>query len=64
VERFIGDYYGSYMDEARVNKLGLCSGQAVLAEIDAMNLPTFQRAFSCKDGSAMVRPPADRCTVW
>ena len=28
------------------------------------NLPEFKQAFSCKDDSAMVRPPADRCTVW
>ncbi len=28
------------------------------------NLPEFQKAFSCKPGSAMVRPPAERCDVW
>ena len=28
------------------------------------NLPEFKQAFSCKDDSAMVRPPADRCQVW
>jgi putative endopeptidase len=28
------------------------------------NLPEFKQAFSCKDDSAMVRPPSDRCTVW
>jgi putative endopeptidase len=28
------------------------------------NLPEFQAAFSCKEGSAMVRPPAQRCEVW
>jgi len=28
------------------------------------NLPQFQQAFSCKAGSAMVRPPEDRCEVW
>lgn len=28
------------------------------------NLPAFKQAFSCKDDSAMVRPPADRCQVW
>jgi putative endopeptidase len=28
------------------------------------NLPEFKAAFSCKDDSAMVRPSADRCTVW
>jgi putative endopeptidase len=28
------------------------------------NLPEFKQAFACKDGSAMVRPSADRCQVW
>jgi endothelin-converting enzyme/putative endopeptidase len=28
------------------------------------NLPEFQKAFSCKPGSAMVRPPEIRCEVW
>ncbi len=28
------------------------------------NLPEFQQAFSCKPGSAMVRPPEKRCDVW
>jgi endothelin-converting enzyme/putative endopeptidase len=28
------------------------------------NLPEFQKAFSCKPGSAMVRPPKLRCEVW
>ncbi len=28
------------------------------------NLPEFQQAFSCKDGSAMARAPQDRCTIW
>jgi putative endopeptidase len=28
------------------------------------NLPEFQAAFACKAGSAMVRPPAQRCEVW
>ena len=28
------------------------------------NLPEFQKAFNCKAGDAMVRPPADRCEVW
>jgi len=28
------------------------------------NMPEFAAAFSCKPGSAMVRPPADRCEVW
>jgi putative endopeptidase len=28
------------------------------------NLPEFQRAFSCKAGAPMVRPPEQRCEVW
>jgi endothelin-converting enzyme/putative endopeptidase len=28
------------------------------------NLPEFEKAFSCKPGSAMVRPPDKRCDVW
>ncbi|HJT52639.1 MAG TPA: M13 family metallopeptidase [Candidatus Angelobacter sp.] len=28
------------------------------------NMPEFAAAFSCEPGSAMVRPPADRCEVW
>ncbi|HYT31546.1 MAG TPA: M13 family metallopeptidase [Thermoanaerobaculia bacterium] len=28
------------------------------------NLPEFQRAFSCKPGAPMVRPPDQRCEVW
>jgi putative endopeptidase len=28
------------------------------------NLPQFQQAFSCKAGSAMVRPADKRCEVW
>lgn len=28
------------------------------------NTPEFQKAFSCKGRSAMVRPPEQRCTVW
>jgi endothelin-converting enzyme/putative endopeptidase len=28
------------------------------------NLPEFQRAFSCKADSPMVRPPRERCEVW
>jgi endothelin-converting enzyme/putative endopeptidase len=28
------------------------------------NAPEFQQAFACKVGSAMVRPPEQRCTVW
>jgi endothelin-converting enzyme/putative endopeptidase len=28
------------------------------------NSPEFQRAFGCKDGSAMVRPPELRCVIW
>ncbi len=28
------------------------------------NMPEFQQAFQCRAGSAMVRPPAQRCEVW
>jgi len=28
------------------------------------NAPEFQQAFSCKDGSAMVRAAESRCTIW
>jgi endothelin-converting enzyme/putative endopeptidase len=28
------------------------------------NLPEFERAFSCKPGAPMVRPPEQRCAVW
>ena len=28
------------------------------------NMPAFAEAFSCKAGSAMVRPPEKRCEVW
>jgi putative endopeptidase len=28
------------------------------------NSPEFQQAFACKAGSAMVRPPEQRCAVW
>ncbi|MFL5357904.1 M13 family metallopeptidase [Archangium sp.] len=29
-----------------------------------VNLPAFQQAFQCKEGSKMVRPAAQRCEVW
>ena len=28
------------------------------------NMPEFQRAFQCKAGDAMVRPPAQQCRLW
>ncbi len=28
------------------------------------NLPAFARAFHCKAGDPMVRPPGDRCGIW
>jgi len=28
------------------------------------NMPEFQKAFSCKEGDAMVRAEAERCSVW
>jgi endothelin-converting enzyme/putative endopeptidase len=36
VEQLIGDYYGSCMDDARVNKLGLSPAEPMLKEIDSM----------------------------
>jgi len=35
-EQLIGDYYGSCMNEAAVNKLGIAPAKPMLAEIDAM----------------------------
>lgn len=28
------------------------------------NMPEFQQAFQCREGSPMVRPPVQRCEVW
>ena len=28
------------------------------------NFPAFAKAFDCKSGDAMVRPPSDRCEIW
>ncbi len=28
------------------------------------NTPEFRQAFACKAGSAMVRPPEQRCVIW
>ena len=28
------------------------------------NMPEFQEAFQCKQGDAMVRPPASQCKLW
>src|SRR5437899_472979 len=39
VEQLIGDYYGSCMDEARINKLGIAPAKPTLDEIDAMKTP-------------------------
>ena len=39
VEQLIGDYYGSCMDETRINKLGIAPAKPMLAEIDAMKTP-------------------------
>jgi putative endopeptidase len=36
VEQLIGDYYGSCMDEARINKLGLAPAEPMLKDIDVM----------------------------
>ena len=37
VEQLIGDFYGSCMDEARINKLGLTPAEPMLKEIRAMS---------------------------
>ncbi|TXH39763.1 MAG: M13 family peptidase [Burkholderiaceae bacterium] len=29
-----------------------------------VNMPEFEKAFSCKPGQAMVKPEAERCKVW
>jgi endothelin-converting enzyme/putative endopeptidase len=39
VEQLIGDYYGSCMDEARINKLGMAPAEPMLKEIDAIKSP-------------------------
>ncbi|HEY6307529.1 MAG TPA: M13 family metallopeptidase [Candidatus Angelobacter sp.] len=39
VEQLIGDFYGSCMDEARINKLGLAPAEPMLKDIDAMKSP-------------------------
>ncbi len=39
VEQLIGDYYGSCMDESRINKAGIAPAQPFLAEIDAIKTP-------------------------
>jgi predicted metalloendopeptidase len=28
------------------------------------NMPEFANAFQCKAGDPMVRPPAERCSLW
>ena len=28
------------------------------------NIPAFAKAFGCKEGDPMVRPPGDRCQIW
>lgn len=29
-----------------------------------MNMPAFHKAFHCKEGDPMVRPPAEQCKLW
>lgn len=44
VEQLIGDYYGSCMDEARINKAGLTPAEPLLKQIDAVkNQADLQR---------------------
>ncbi|HET7873078.1 MAG TPA: M13 family metallopeptidase, partial [Terriglobales bacterium] len=38
-EQLIGDFYGSCMDEAKINKAGLAPAQPLLKDIDAMRTP-------------------------
>jgi putative endopeptidase len=38
-EQLIGDYYGSCMDQSRIDKLGLTPAQPILAQIDAIKTP-------------------------
>ncbi len=39
VEQLIGDYYGSCMDESRINKLGITPALPMLKQVDAMKSP-------------------------
>jgi len=39
VEQLIGDFYGSCMDEAQINKLGMKPVQPLLAEVDGIKSP-------------------------
>jgi len=39
VEELVGDYYGSCMDEARINQLGITPAVPLLKDMDAMNGP-------------------------
>jgi endothelin-converting enzyme/putative endopeptidase len=34
------------------------------ANATLQNIPEFQRAFHCKPGDAMVRPPGQQCKLW
>ena len=38
-EELIGDYYGSCMNESRINKLGIAPAKPMLTDIDAMKTP-------------------------
>ncbi|HEU4415886.1 MAG TPA: M13 family metallopeptidase [Candidatus Angelobacter sp.] len=44
VEQLIGDYYGSCMDEARINKLGIAPARPMLADIDGIKTPADLQA--------------------
>lgn len=44
VEQLIGDFYGSCMDQARIDKLGMKPIQPLLADIDGMKTPSDLQA--------------------
>ena len=57
VEQLIGDYYGSCMDESRINKLGLEPAKPMLAEIDAIKTPAdLQRMLRRLHGLSITVP--------
>lgn len=67
VEQKIGDFYGSCMDEAAIEKLGLRPLDPHSDSRDRVdgvvgNTPEFREAFACHQGQPMVHMPA--CRVW
>ena len=37
---------------------------AFRANATLMNMPEFHKAFQCKPGDKMVRPPEEQCKLW